>query len=703
MTVSATGRIFLRHTVCATFALVSAGLATLSHAVAASDLQPKRLAIIVKSTLGASARPVPSGPRAIAARLKYLGYAFLETHGDKCEANDRDLVELEPAQLESAIGCLETVTSLAEIVVFYYAGPIGSIDGVNHLILSPETGGRRLVLPDLLQAVAAKSAFVSVLIVDAAESPSTNPDAHAQQKYERVVTPGTRRILAYSAPIGETSEPSTRRMGSYTFRLLPLLDGEIGKMRSGAPLTDLRDLLRNKSLVTSSARPGRSSEVLAEGLGVDPVTFAGRAPSPTASGVSPTRSSAESEPPNCGLAYLRVARGAKCPDVFEFQKRCRDPHHAALATMALRLRCADELLERKYKMLQETFGKAEQRNSCAAWTQFLEETTRDFELADAPEIEKANTLRGKRCEQEARERELADLEVSLRSALSENDCATFRRFERENGVRLSPAQSDRLTSALKQRCEQEEKATSRLRSCLDRVENEGNFCGAAACFSAFRGALPQDAYFVPHRAESQRQEKICREAVGMRTCFSNDECGGERCSLPLRLAVGNGPLISYIQKVEQEAGRQCTAKKEREQQAAIDAEREQQRRAEELRAQARRDATFKLTVCNRSTHPKIWITLSYYDYDEKDWIVEGWWAVNRGNCDYIGDRFRRGTFYYYAHAPGEKYVWAGDFGLCVRWTRFRRVNTGGFKCGSSEHRKFRTHDTRSDEYTLGLR
>lgn len=689
---------------CALSAILLSGLCfaapTGSSAVAAAELQPKRLAVIVKNQPGI-AQHARSGSRAVAARLKDLGYAFLQFQDGTCSATDRDIVELDAAQLNGALGCAETVTGLAEIVVLHYAGPLAVADGANYIVpASGEPANQRIAVADLLQGVAARTSFVGVVIIDAAEPASADPDIRAQQKFLRIASHGRRRILSYSAPAGEVSEPGTQGMGSYTFRLLPLLDAEIAKARRGEPLTDLRELLRNRDLVTSKAWPGRTSEVLVEDVGVEPITFAGRSRS-----LQPddrTQVAAAAQPPSCGAAYQQIARGASCQAMFDFQKRCRDTSHTAMVSMALRLRCADELLEQKYKAMQASFGTAQQQNSCSAMNRFIEQHSLDFELADAPEMEKAAALRTRLCEQEAREQELAALETNLRRTLGENDCAAFRRFERQSGARLSPEQSDRLTSSIKRRCEQEEKATATLRSCLEQVESGGNFCGASACFSAFRNVLPQDTYFAAHRTESQRQEKICREFGAMRSCFSSDECGGERCSLPLRLAVGNGPLITHIQRSEQEAGRRCTAKQERERQAALDAERARQRRLDEQRADARRDATFKLTLCNRSRHANIWVTLSYFDYDQNDWIVEGWWGVDKGDCDYIGDRFRRGNFYFYAYTAGGQWTWSGDLGLCTQPVKFRRVGNGKVTCPTDRFRKFRNRQVTSSEYTLSF-
>src|SRR6185436_10929198 len=105
--------------------------------------------------------------------------------------------------------------------------------------------------------------------------------------------------------------------------------------------------------------------------------------------------------------------------------------HAAAVTTALRLRCPDELVEQRYKAMQQGFTNAEQQKTCAAISSFLELYALDFELADVPEMEKANGLRTKLCQQEARDKEVAALEKDLQSVLSQNDCAAYKKFEKQ--------------------------------------------------------------------------------------------------------------------------------------------------------------------------------------------------------------------------------------------------------------------------------
>src|SRR5262249_9104011 len=158
----------------------------------------------------------------------------------------------------------------------------------------------------------------------------------------------------------------------------------------------------------------------------------------------------------------------------------------------------------KYKTLKETLASAEQSNTCAAFNEFLERYTPDFELADVPEMEKANGLRTRICQQELRDKEIAELERELRGALSNNECTIYKKLDRERGLNLTTEQAGRLKAAMDQRCASEAKAQTSLRSCLEQLETTGNFCGAPGCYKAFREVLPQEAYFLSHRSESER-------------------------------------------------------------------------------------------------------------------------------------------------------------------------------------------------------
>ncbi len=672
----------------------------------AADAEPKRVAIIVANPAEAStvqAARARRGGQLVGRRLQDLDFAFLQVQENgTCSASRGDAPVLDMRQVQAAQPCLDTLLKTAELVVFYYAGAVDAVGSANYLPVASTPAAQadkepRLAVADILRGAAAKSSFVSAIIIDALDQEGTDPDVIAKHAFRRVETPGRRRILAFSAPVGELSEGRSRVINAYTSRLLVVLDGEIARARRGTPLRDLRELFRDGDLVTSPTWPNRTSEVTIEGLGSEPITLAGRARYLLHDG---NAAAAGGQAVDCGADFRRVARGTTCKAMLDFEKRCGGELNAAVVGTALRLRCPDELFERKYAAFQESFKQAEQQKTCAAMTRFTEQYGLDFELADAPEMGKANGLRIRICEQEAREKELAALETELHGVIGENDCGAFRAFEKKNGLRLSADQSNRLAAATKQRCGIEDDANAALRTCLDRVESSGEFCGADGCFRAFRTILPQERYFAAYQAESRRQEKICSESRSMRSCFVNDECGGEQCSLPLRLAVGAGRLLSFIQKEEQQAARACSARRERERLAKAEAERLAREQEEERRQELRRNQTFRLTLCNKSGRGRIWIVLSYYDYDASNWVVEGWWSLDNGDCNYINDHFRRGTLYFYAHNANEAWVWKGDFGLCLSWSRFRRINAGHFNCDAANHRMFRHVDVNDSEYTL---
>jgi uncharacterized membrane protein len=393
----------------------------------------------------------------------------------------------------------------------------------------------------------------------------------------------------------------------------------------------------------------------------------------------------------CNAAYRQAAQGnLSCQALFDFRDRCSDSLHATVASTALRLRCSDALFERDYKAVQRDFARAAQPGNCASMTAFVNRYALDYRLADAPEMEKATGTRIRLCEQEAREREVAALDTDLRSALDRNDCATFQGFERQRGQKLSAGQASRLAAALKPRCELETKASAALQACLDKNDSAGYFCdsGGDNCFAAYRRALPQDTYFVSHRAESERRDRICAEFQSTRKCFLNDECGGEQCSLSLRLAVKSGPLIGRIQAIEQEASRRCNVKRESERLAREAAERER-----------RKNQTVKLTICNQSQFNTILISVVYNDYDANNWFLEGWWSVAQG-CVTLGDKFSRGRIFIHAQVPGTAGS-PGEVGFCIYPNRhFRMVLVPGARCSTSRFRYFKRFEVNNGESTI---
>src|SRR5262249_24347161 len=135
--------------------------------------------------------------------------------------------------------------------------------------------------------------------------------------------------------------------------------------------------------------------------------------------------------------------------------------------------------------------------------------------------------------------------------LLENDCATQRAFQKNNELKMSGEQVERLSAAVSKQCDLEKSSNEALRACIARNEETGNFCGFASCFAAFKTALPRETHFTPHLADSLKYEKICREMAAMDRCFANDACAGERCSLQLRIAIGAGRLIDFVAKREQ--------------------------------------------------------------------------------------------------------------------------------------------------------
>jgi len=168
-----------------------------SRAAAADDLQPKLLAVLIKNDAAASsphAERARWGAQAVGAKLRDLGYAFLEPQDDgTCAATDRRIVDIGIERAQAALSCVDTVVGRAEIVFLHYSGPLVTVGNTNFL-LPPGAGAPagqepRLSVAELLQNAAAKSRFVSVIIIDALEPAPTEADARAQRRFVRVDSP----------------------------------------------------------------------------------------------------------------------------------------------------------------------------------------------------------------------------------------------------------------------------------------------------------------------------------------------------------------------------------------------------------------------------------------------------------------------------------------------------------------------------------
>jgi uncharacterized membrane protein len=102
-------------------------------------------------------------------------------------------------------------------------------------------------------------------------------------------------------------------------------------------------------------------------------------------------------------------------------------------------------------------------------------------------------------------------------------------------------------------------------------------------------------------------------------------------------------------------------------------------------ADARAD-TFRFRICNNSNVTAAVAVSNHVSDNDNRFVVQGWWIVGSGNCEWLG-YFPKGWFYYYAEERGnQRIVWQGnEVRLCVRHPGpWERVNTDGYNCRSDE-------------------
>jgi uncharacterized membrane protein len=102
---------------------------------------------------------------------------------------------------------------------------------------------------------------------------------------------------------------------------------------------------------------------------------------------------------------------------------------------------------------------------------------------------------------------------------------------------------------------------------------------------------------------------------------------------------------------------------------------------------AARPAHAAMLFCNR-TKLAIEAALGYREKD--DWISEGWWRIEPGQCSRVyGQPLDQRFYFYYATAlssPGHErspYVWAGKYSFCTGARAFR-INGDG-DCESRDY------------------
>jgi uncharacterized membrane protein len=96
--------------------------------------------------------------------------------------------------------------------------------------------------------------------------------------------------------------------------------------------------------------------------------------------------------------------------------------------------------------------------------------------------------------------------------------------------------------------------------------------------------------------------------------------------------------------------------------------------------------TFRFRVCNQSNVTASVAISNYVAAGDSRFVVQGWWTVGAGNCEWIG-YFPKGWFYVYAEQTGtQSVVWEGnDVKLCIRHPGpWERINATGYNCRSDE-------------------
>jgi len=89
------------------------------------------------------------------------------------------------------------------------------------------------------------------------------------------------------------------------------------------------------------------------------------------------------------------------------------------------------------------------------------------------------------------------------------------------------------------------------------------------------------------------------------------------------------------------------------------------------------------TVCNESDSSTASVSVAYQS--DGEWVSEGWWNIDRGDCTIIfpGDLKSR---YYYIRADGGDGTWKGDYNFCYKSEKFtiygdENCSSRGYKSG----------------------
>jgi uncharacterized membrane protein len=83
---------------------------------------------------------------------------------------------------------------------------------------------------------------------------------------------------------------------------------------------------------------------------------------------------------------------------------------------------------------------------------------------------------------------------------------------------------------------------------------------------------------------------------------------------------------------------------------------------------------------NKSSY-KIFVAFGYWDASQKAWTSEGWWTLEKGDCQIVyKPNLDQEKYYVYAESTDHDYTWAGKYPFCASDDEFTIV--GDSECKS---------------------
>lgn len=79
------------------------------------------------------------------------------------------------------------------------------------------------------------------------------------------------------------------------------------------------------------------------------------------------------------------------------------------------------------------------------------------------------------------------------------------------------------------------------------------------------------------------------------------------------------------------------------------------------------------TVCNKSSF-KIFVAFGYWDREQKAWVSEGWWTLEKGDCSTVYPKnLVESKYYVYAESTDRNDTWGGKYPFCASDDEFTIV------------------------------